>query len=292
MNALKWLWKYVKKYRWVMAATFVLTLLIVVSAFVLPVVVGRIVDNVIIARDTSLLFFYSFLTMSGVLIKDVTFYSRYILVEHISQSVIKEIRNTIYDKLQTLDCSYFDRTRKGDIMSRLTMDTDAIRILISSTLPNILDQIFYIVIGFSIMFSSSVPLALMIIIIAPVIGFFAYKLAKTIKHDFLALRESNANLNTVVSENISGNRVVKAYAREEYEIEKFEKRNTEYKKSFLRHIYTWSKYCPPMTFFVNAVYVVVILVGGYLVLSKKMTVGQFTLFNGCIWCIVGPMANV
>ncbi len=292
MNALKWLWKYVKKYRWGMVTTFVLTLFIVVSAFVLPVVVGRIVDNVIIAKDTSLLFFYSFLTMAGVLVKDVTFYSRYILVEHISQSVIKEIRNTIYDKLQTLDCSYFDRTRKGDIMSRLTMDTDAIRILIANTLPSIVDQIFYILIGVSIMLSSNVPLALMCISIAPFIGFYAYKLARTIKLDFLALRESNANLNTVVSENISGNRVVKAYVREVYEIEKFEKRNDEYKKSFLRHIYTWSKYCPPMTFFVNAVYVVVLLFGGYLVLSKKMTVGEFTIFNGCIWCIVGPMSSV
>lgn len=292
MDALKWLWCYLKRYRLGLLTIVMLACIFVVGGFMLPIIVGHIVDDVIIAKDTSLLFFYLFLLVGVAVCKEAALYGRHILAEYISQYTIKRIRNSVYKKLQTLDCSYFERTRKGDIMSRLTMDTDAVRIVLGSTLPTLIDQFFYIVIGCAILFSTSAVLAGLLVSIAPFVGFFAYLLSKTVKHTFLEIREKNAELNTVVSENISGNRVVKAYAKENYEIEKFEKRNDGYKKAFMGYIRTWAKYCPPMTFFVNLIYVIFISAGGYLVLKGKLTIGQFTIFNGCLWCITAPMANI
>lgn len=275
-----------------MLAVLLLTAIFIVCAFLIPIVTGRIVDDVIIGGNMGLLFFYSFLLIAGVLVKELILYGRQTITEHISQNVIKSIRNTLYAKLQSLDCTYFERTRKGDIMSRLTMDTDAIRMLLASTVPNLIDQCFFIVIGLGIMFSTSPLLTLLLISTSPFIAFFAYFLAKYIKKDFLAMRESNSHLNTVVAENIDGNRVVKAYAREDYEIEKFEEKNEEYKNAFLAHIITWAKYAPAMLLFVNMTYVIFILVGGKLVLDAVLTVGQFTIFNGCLWCITSPMSSI
>ncbi|MBE7051337.1 MAG: ABC transporter ATP-binding protein [Ruminococcaceae bacterium] len=292
MNALKWLWGYVKKYRLSILFTLLLTAVFIVCAFVIPVVLGRIVDDVIYGGNTGLLFFYSILLLASVGVKELVIYARQITVENFTQNVIRAIRNKLYGKLQELDCSYFDKTRKGDIMSRLTMDTDAIRVLLSSTLPGLIDQVFFIVIGVGIMYEASPLLTILLISTSPFIAFFAYFLAKYIKHDFIAMRESNSKLNTVVAENISGNRVVKAYAKEEYEIEKFEKCNEDYKDSFMAHIKTWIKYAPTMLFFVNLTYFIFIVVGGKLVIDKAITIGQFTIFNGCLWCITSPMSSV
>lgn len=292
MNALKWIWNYVKKYRLSMFVALIFTAFFIACAFIIPIVLGRIVDDVIYGGNTGLLFFYSFLLIGSVVIKEAAVYIRHLIIENVSQNAVKSIRNTLYGKLQNLDCSYFDRTRKGDIMSRLTMDTDAIRVLLAGTIPSIIDQLFFIIIGFSIMFSASPLLTGLLISTSPFIAVFAYFLAKYIKKDFIAMREGNAKLNTVVAENISGNRVVKAYAKEEYEIEKFEERNEEYKASFMAHIRTWIKYCPTMLFFVNLTYFIFTVVGGKLVIDGVLTVGQFTVFNGCLWCITSPMSSV
>ncbi len=292
MNALKWLWGYVKKYKIYIPVILVLTGIFVASAFVLPIILGRIVDDVIIGGRFGLLFFYCALLVGFTALKELIVYIRHIILENASQGTIKSIRNSLYGKLQKLDCSYFDRTRKGDIMSRLTMDTDAIRILLASTIPSLIDQVFFVVIGLFVMLPASPLLTVLLFSSAPFIGIFAYFLAKYIKLDFLKMRESNAHLNTVVAENISGNRVVKAYAKEEYEIEKFEEKNNEYKNAFMGHVITWAKYAPNMLFFVNLTFVIFILVGGMLCINKTITIGEFTIFNGCLWCITSPMASI
>ena len=292
MNALKWLWGYVKKYKLSLVVSLVLTVVFVVCAFATPIIPGLIVDEVIIGGNYSSLFFYCLALILFNLMKDIIIYVRHLINENVSQSVVKKIRTTLYGKLQELDCSYFDKTRKGDIMSRLTMDTDAIRILISSTYQSLMDQCFFIAVGLMIMFGTNPLLTVLLISTSPFIAVFAYYLAKYIKLDFLKMRESNSHLNTVVAENISGNRVVKAYAREEYEIEKFEEKNEEYKSSFMGHVVTWAKYAPNMIFFVNLTSVIYIVVGGILTLKGRITVGEFTIFNGCLWSITSPMSSV
>lgn len=292
MDALKWLWGYIKKYRISMLLVLLFCIIFVAAAFIIPIILGLIVDDVIDGGKTSLLFFYSFLAISSVVIKEGIILLREYILESMAQKAIKSIRKNLYDKLQSLDCSYFDRTRKGDIMSRLTMDTESIRVLLDSTAPSILVQAFFIIMGIILMWTASPLLAVMLFSVAPFIAYFAYRLSKTIRNDFLNMRESGAQLNTVVAENISGNRVVKAYAREEYEIEKFEEKNEQYKNAFMGHVMTWIKYYPPMNFFVCLIFGIFILVGGWLVLDETITVGQFTMINGCLWCITGPMASV
>ncbi|MBR3847733.1 MAG: ABC transporter ATP-binding protein [Oscillospiraceae bacterium] len=295
MNALKWLWGYVKRYRTKLTFAGIFTPMYVLGIFALPVIIGLVVDEITNGGEMTKLVMYLGVLVLAEVIKTLVFYGRSLLCEDISQGVIKDVRNNIYKKLQTLDCTYYDRTQKGDIMSRLTMDADAIRIVISQTFPTLMDYFISIIIGFVIIArsgSSGVYLALSLFSVGPFIGFFAYKLAKTIKKDFVAMRESNAELNTVVAENISGNRVVKAYAREEYEQEKFDKKNEEYKNSFMRHVYTWVRYYPLMHLFVIMVYVIFIVFGGVLLIQGKITVAQFTVVNGSLWCITAPMASL
>ncbi len=297
MKALKWLWAYLRHYKASMFFVAVFTVAIVSFAFIQPVVVGRLVDGVVMPAvsgetKTDLLFFYVFLLIGIVVAKEILGYFKQIILENTSQGVVKKIRNKLYSKLQSLDCTFFDNTRTGDLMSRLTMDTDAVRQIVAGTLPELFNQLVYVVIGFTVIFSISASLMLALLSVAPFIGVSAYLLAKNVKASFVDRRESNARLNTVVQENISGNRVVKAYAKEEFEIEKFEKHNQNYMDTFMDFVHTWMRYAPTMLAFVFVINIIFIVYGGILVMNGSITLGEFTAVNGCLWCIVIPMESI
>ena len=292
MDSLKWLWGYIKKYKAGILLFFILSPIYIMGAFLVPMLIGNFVDDVIRPGNDVLLYKYVILLFAVVCIRELIAYFRQLLLEHISQSTIKSIRNTLYDKLQSLDCYFYDRSRTGDLMNRLTMDTDAIRILLSNTSVAIVNLCFFVVIGFIVLFSISPIVTVALFSIAPIIGFLAFKLSTCNKPAFIKIREAAAALSSVVRENIDANRVVKAYAREDYECEKFEKKNQAYNDAFMYHIEIWSKYYPPLLFFIKLITVVFILFGGVLTLKGDLTIGQFASINGSLWCIVSPMSTV
>ena len=289
MEPLKWLWKYIRKYRISIVLFSILSPIFIGMAFLNPLIVGWFVDDVLYNGNGDRLVGYAVAILLVVVLKELIEYARRMLLEYISQGAVKSIRNTLYNKLQELDSYFYDRTKTGELMSRLTMDTDAIRVLLSATSQSIINLVFYIVIGFIVLFSINPTLTVVLFSVAPFILYFGYKLSKESKPKFIKTREANAQLNTVVRENIDANRVVKAYAREEYEIEKFEEKNKLYASTFMERIIVWTKYAPPMQFFVRFINVLFMLVGGISVARGVMTVGQFATFNGSLWCITTPM---
>ncbi len=292
MDSLKWLWGYIKKYKASIMVFLLLSPIYIVGAFVYPVVIGFFVDDVIYGGVESLLIQYVVIIFAIICIRELVQYMRQLVLEHISQNTIKAIRNKLYNKLQGLDCYFYDRSKTGDLMNRLTMDTDAIRILLSNTSVAIVNLCFFIVIGFIVLVSINWVITLALFSITPIIGYFAYKLSKTNKSAFIRIRESAAELSSVVRENIDANRVVKAYAREDYEIEKFEKKNQQYNDAFMNHIDLWTKYYPPLYFCVKVTSIIFILVGGIFVIRGDLSVGEFTTINGSLWCITTPMSTV
>ncbi len=270
-----------------------LSVIFISTAFVNPLVLGHLVGVVESGNATlDVLLFLGTMVVLSTLIKETIVYFRALLYENVSQKIIKNIRHNLYAKLQSLDCHFFDTTRTGDLMSRFTMDADSVRVVLASTAPVLINQIGFIVIGLIIMFTVNWLLALGFLAIVPFIGIFAYLLATRDKPNHVAIRERNAELNTMVRENISGNRVVKAYANEETEIEKFEKCNDNYKNAFMTHVKTWCQYYTPMHFFVLMTNIVFIFVGGLLVMNGKVTIGEYATIHGCLWCIVEPMATI
>ena len=290
MDSLKWLWGYLKKHKLRITIVLLLSAVFIATAFVYPVVLGQFVDKVIIGGDNSLLFFYPVFLIGCVIVKELVAYIRQSILEHISQDVVRDVRNTLYNKLQSLDCYFYSRQQTGDLMSRLTMDTDAIRVVTAGTLPESANQLGYVIIGFVVLIAVSPGVTFSLFTIAPFILWAAFGMSKHSKKAFIHRREANAELNTVVRENIEGNRVVKAYANEEYEIEKFEKQNENYKKSFLKGVDVWIKYGPELILGHRLTSVIFLLAGGLFVLSDYITIGEFATINGCLWCIVSPMS--
>jgi len=289
MSPLKWLWGYLGKYKGTAFVAGVLTLLQVVFVFVQPLLLGSFVDRVIKGGQFSLLWIYAFVLICALVLKEAVTYLKQLCCEKMSQGTILRLRNRLFNKLQELDAGFFDHSSTGDIMARLTSDTEAIRMFVDSSIPNFILQICYVVVGFTVMFSVNARLTLSLFIIAPFIVYFAFK-NQAVRKRFIEIREAASEINSVAQENISGNRVVKAYGREEYELNKFEQKNKKYFDKSMAYCFEWMKVGPPMTFFVNMTNVIFIGYGGYMLINGQLTMGQFTTVEGILWCIVSPMA--
>jgi ATP-binding cassette subfamily B protein len=254
-----------------------------------PYISGKIVDNVIVKGNKGLLIP---LVLTIVVVTSVRSILRYIFqmcFEYVSQNTIFDIRKEIYHNLQKLDFNFFDKTRTGDIMARMTGDIDAVRHFVSWVIYMIFENILIFAFALSMMFSINSKFTLILIALTPPVAYFARKLSIDVKPTFSGIRIQFSRLNSVVQENISGNRVVKAFAKEDYEIEKFDKENIRFKEKNLKSSGVWGKYLPILDSFSGVFNIAMILVGGIWVINGELTMGELVTFNSLIFAINNPL---
>jgi len=292
VNPFQWLWTYLRKHKLYLVLAFALVTLFTLANLVPPYISGVIVDRVILGRETELLCRLILAIIGATLLKSVARYFYRWIFEQISQDVVYNVRMNIYRKLQELDFTFFDRTRTGDLMTRMSGDADAVRHFIAWVAFSLLENIAIFLLSLVTLFSINAKLALVLFLCTPAIGYFAFRLSTGVKPTFFAIREQLSRLNSVVQENISGNRVVKAFAREEYEIAKFDKENEGYKATNLKAVEIWSKYLPLIDAACSSLTVVLLLVGGWMVMKGRLTLGELVMFNSYLWTLTNPLRNL
>lgn len=289
MKEFKWVWQFLKDYKYKYIAALILSFTVVLLAMVNPYVQGAIVDKVIKGGNTSILVNLLLIMLGSTLVKSVVRYLYQCIFETASQGVVFKIRETIYRRVQELDFEFFDETKTGDIMSRMTGDLEAVRHFTAFVIYQTLYNGFTFATAMVALAVINIKLTLLLLVVAPIIGFLTYKMSRDVKPVFTAIREQFSKLNSVVQENISGNRVVKAFAKEDYEIYKFSRENAAFKDRNLDATVIWVKYLPVLDSLAGLLSVVIILAGGIMVINKSMTVGELVTFNGFIWALNGPM---
>ncbi|MBR3943012.1 MAG: ABC transporter ATP-binding protein [Clostridia bacterium] len=297
MDAIKWLCTFLKGHWGKIILSAIFTVLHVVAIFVTPYISGYLIDSIVsgemFSGDTKriLTIAVTFL-IGGSLIRQLTWYIRQLVMEWVAQTTVMNIRGTLFERLQKLDFGFFSNNRTGDLMARMTGDMDAIRMVIANTFPYFLQQLLVFVIGVFTVFFVSPILGCSLMILVPGIVFLVFKMAKTNKPIFIGMREAMSRLNSMVEENISGNRVVKAYNKQIEEIKKFDEFNSGYSNAFMTFAHSYAKYYPLIHFLVQLFTVLVILVGGTVVIWGDATVGQLTTVNGILWCITDPILTM
>ncbi|MEH7494067.1 ABC transporter ATP-binding protein [Neobacillus niacini] len=289
MQSIRWVWGYIRNFRIRLFSGLFLALVVSVLNMLNPYFAGKIVDKVIYGQENELLWIFLGSMIGVTVIKTIVRYNYQIMFERVSQSVIFNIREKLYDTLNKLDFRFFDQTKTGDIMARMTGDMEAVRHFTAWTIYMIFENITILLFAIGFMFYIHPPLALAMLAVTPIIGFFAMRLSFTVKPTFSAIRGQFARLNSVVQENISGNRVVKAFAKEGYEIEKFSKENEAFKEKNLDSSRVWEKYLPILDSLAGVLTVVMIVVGGYMVINQSLTMGELVTFNSLIWALNNPM---
>ena len=271
---------------------FVPVLISSLISMINPYLSGKLVDEVIMKNKLNMLIYILGIMILVTVIKAIIRYTYQMTFERVSQNVIFEIRQQMYNKLQELDLDYYNKTRTGDIMARMTGDMDAIRHFVAWVMYNIFENVTVFIFAIGSMFIINAKFTIFMFLLTPIVAYCAYKMTIESNPIFYDIREQFSKLNTVVQENISGNRVVKAFAKEKYEISKFEERNKSYMDSNMDLAKVTQKYMPILNGLSNMFTVVMILVGGILIINDKLTIGELVMFNGLIWAINNPMNMV
>lgn len=293
MDTIKRLIGLMKPYRLRIAMAMLLQLMVIASRMIAPLIQKAIVNDVIpnpteLARLTPLCAGL----LALVIARAVCTYVRGLTLERVSQNVVYDLRTGLYRHMQELPYQFYDKHRIGEIMSRMTGDIEGIRNLIAGGLVSVFDNLLNFVGALIFLSFLSWELMLSLLIFAPVIAVTAWKFRAKIHPVFREVREQNAVLNTRTTENLAGMRVVKAFARESYEMEHFVKDNRDLLKLNLKSVWIWSDFVPLMELLSGLCTPVMLIVGTILVLNDRMDIGTLVAVNGYVWLITDPMRQL
>lgn len=289
MTALKWFFSFLKKYSGLMILGLFLTTIIAALSIVNPYISGIIVDDVIIAGNYDLLPILVGCLLGVTLVTGALRFLYQVVFETASQGVLYNMRDKVYRKLLQEDFAFYNKKRTGDLMSRQTGDMDAIRHFVAYVIYAVYQNILLFIFALLMIFTVNTKLALCMLLVLPFTALAAYKQSKEVKPAFRRNRECFSSLNAFVQENVSGNRVVKAFAKEDYEIEKFRKENDKFKSAQINASKVWMKYVPIFEILSYSLTIVLMIYGGYMVVQDEFTLGDLVKVNGYLWMLNVPL---
>ena len=257
-----------------------------------PALSRRLIDDVIMAGNPDPLLSILAVMLAVKLGREGLRYMMVIFLEKDSQNVVFNLRRRLFTKMQYSDMPFFDAHRTGDLMTRMSADLDWCRHFLAYIDYRIIDAVCTFVFATVYLVTVNWKLTLLLIVITPVLLVISRFLSRHIRPRFMFMRERLADMNTAAQENIAGNRVVKAFAREEYEKERFEKKNKAFMDSHLRINKLWLSFFPVIELLVNAIQLVTVFVGGLFIIQGELTPGELAIFTGLSWAVSNPMREL
>ena len=297
---LQWLCENMKGCRGIYFVGMAGTVVYNILQLTVPYFSGKIVDLFLTgenARETLSthrdLFYQLILAMVlFTLLRCVIVYGVCMIYEHVSQTVLYRVRNYLYDKIQRQDMTFYSTYRTGDLMTRLTGDLDAIRHMVAWIIRMVIESFSLFAAAAIFFLYTNWKMALCLLVIAPFVFWIIYLFRNKVAPMHALLREKLSQMNTCAQENISGNRVVKAFAREDYEIEKFDKANRDFCETNKATAMVWLKFFPYVETIANLMPLVMLGVGGVFLIKGQLTMGEYVAFSGLIWAIANPMRQM
>ncbi len=292
MKSVKWFLSFLKKYRLLMFAGLLMTTMLAAISIVNPYISGAIVDDVILAENYDLLPWLLAILLGATVLKVVLNFLYQMAFEKASQGVLYDMRDEVYRKLLREDFTFYNRKRTGDLMSRQTGDMEAIRHFVSFTIYAFYQHSLMFIFALLMIFTVNVKLALLMLLVLPFTVLNTWRQSRAVKPAFQRNRDCFSSLNTFVQENISGNRVVKAFAKEDFEIEKFDRENDKFRDAQINASKIWMKYLPVFEILSYALTIILMLYGGYMVIQGEITLGAFVRVNGYLWMLSVPLQQI
>src|SRR6266849_2574370 len=278
-KSLRPLFPYLKKYR----RSFIVGTICVFfnnGVWILfPLVLRRAIDDLRIGVTREKLLTYSLLLMAVAATKSIfQFLTRWIMIG-ISREIEFDLRNDLFRHLESLSCSYYQRTRTGDIMARATNDLNAVRMLLGPAIMYSANTIVFTAGALGFMLAISPKLTLYAFLPLPIVSIVVHYFGKRIHERFERIQAMFSEISARAQENFSGARVIRAYVQEQAEIASFENANQEYIRRSLGLVRLMGMLWPTLELMLGAAVVIVLWLGGREVLLGKISVGDFVAFN-------------
>lgn len=289
MTPMKWFYSFLKKYKWLLVLGFFMTTIIAILSIVNPYISGKIVDDVINGGNMSLLPYLIVALIGVTAVRGILRFFYQVVFETASQGVLYDMRDKVYRKLLEEDFSFYNKKRTGDLMSRQTGDMEAIRHFVAYVIYAVYENVLMLGFALFMIFTVDTKLALCMLAVLPFTALTTYFQSKNVRPAFMRNRECFSSLNAFVQENVSGNRVVKAFAKEDYEISKFQVENDKFRDSQLDASKVWMKYVPIFEILSYALNIILMLYGGYMVMQGEITLGDLVTVSGYLWMLTVPL---
>lgn len=289
---LSYLVPYVRPYRGKLAGGVLAVLASAGVGLLAPLVLGQAVD--VLKEDVSrrALLFYGGVLVALAVVQGVFMYLQRRILVTMSRDVEFDLRNVFFAHLERLPLRFYQASSTGDLMARATNDLQAVRMLTGPAIMYTANTIFTATGALIFMARIHVPLTLLGLSTMPLVAVVTKVFGARIHHLFERVQESFSNLSTRVQENVSGVRVVRAYAQEEGERQLFRRENREYVERN-RHLILWSAgFRPMIQSLVGVGYAAVLWYGGLLVVRGSITIGAFVTFTFFLTKLVWPMIAI
>lgn len=257
-----------------------------------PLIIGWVIDRVLTEGNWNWLAPGALAIVGVAVLIGVLRFSMRWCMELVTQRVIADLRARLYQHLQHLSFGFFDKAKTGELMSRVTADVDTLRQAFGWALVNGLMNFLGAIFAIGAMFVLDWKLALVSLFYLPLLLHAMRSFSKRMVPAWMGIQNQTATLSATIQENVAGVRVVRAFARETEETERFRKENDEFQSRNLNAIRTmafWNNY---MNFLTALGAVAILWYGGIRVMNDLMTVGTLIAFNTYIMNLTGPIRMI
>ncbi len=255
----------------------------------LPLVIRAGVDSLTSGFRLALVFQLAALLVGLSLLKGIFQYWMRVILIGISRDVEFDLRNDLFSHLITLSSDFYAKYRTGDIMARSTNDLNAVRMMLGPGIMYWTETMFTAILSIGVMLSVNWQLTLICLVPAPLVSLVVILFGRRIHDRFEAIQKMFSDISSRVQENLSGVRVIRAYAQEDAETRKFELLNQDYVEQNIGLAKLSALFMPLLQALIGMGFLIVLLFGGYQLLQHRLSLGSFLMFNTYMGMLVWPM---
>ena len=209
-----------------------------------------------------------------------------------SEGISRQLRHRLFEQLERLPCAFHDQAETGDLVQRCSSDVETVRVFLAAQVVEIARVSLFLLVAIPIMLWQDLTMSALSLALVPIIILFAILFFRRVRKLFQQVDESEGRLTTVIQENLTGVRVVRAFARQDYEIEKFLERNGEFRDLEYRLFIVLSNYWTLSDMLVFTQMGLVLIGGGYFVIQGSISIGTWVLFWWLLRTIIWPVRHI
>ncbi len=297
MNVLKLLYSYLVPYK----KRFIFAIISMVIHAALTVFFVRVFQELLetiiadISADDGGIFILSMISLGMIslyLAKDIVYYAQKYLSKYVSHKIMRDIRNDLYNHLQKLPLSFYNKSKTGEILSRLTNDVKVLEGAIVNSSVNLVYNSLTVIGGFIYLFYLNYRLTLFLMLVLPLVAYIVIKFNRKIRNKSREVQVKIADVSDIIQETLSAIRVVKSFGREDYEYERFQEENQANFKATVKNSQYKAALSPLVEFSSALGFTAVLWFGGREVMHGTMGAAELVAFFTMIITIGSPLQSL
>ena len=283
---------FLKKYRHIAIGVYALATVTNGLAVLIPQTIRWIVDAGIVQQNINILLTSLLGLLMLTVVKGLVDFALGRGTEMASQGVAYDIRNAIYDKLSSLSFSYHDSAQTGQLLARSISDVERVRFLTGRAILRLYQHTGLMLLTFVALLLMNAQLALLSMMLMPLMTYVAFRFGRIYRPLSLDLQHKLAEMTTVLEQNLRGAKIVKAFAQEDAEIERFEAENRAWFGLAQKQVAAQTTHIPLLDFIASLSTVAIIWLGGRLVIENNLTIGELVAFTTYLGQLISPVRRL